>query len=199
MGDGGPAITKITKSRWTTGAPPEDGSPLKSVEMTNDEELPAYSQEDSDPSGMSQHFSRNMSEGFDIDGPVYGPQPPWQDNAGWSFGNISGAAPAPSPDLEADEDLFQDSASTKVEDGDIDSDRGSPLGSWPASDHGGEIEPDVHELMDMSGGGGRGMRESAPPPDGMDVDTVKEQPILVVPPTAMDDDEDELPVAELHA
>jgi ubiquitin carboxyl-terminal hydrolase 4/11 len=200
VGDGGPATTKITNMRWTTGAPQEDGSPLKSVETTNDDDsLPPYSETEPDPGGMMQHFSRNMSEGFEIDGPTYGPHAPWHDSSAWSFGNVKPQGPAPSPDLDAtvdDEDLFQDSASTKVEDGDDDSGRGSPI-DWPASD--GEIDSGVLDLMDTSGGGGRCMRESAPPPDGMDVD-VKERPIIMVTPDPIaDDDEDELPIAELHA
>ena len=200
VGDGGPAVTKTMKSKGMTGVLLEDGSPLKSVETTNnDEELPRYSRRGSDPGGMEQHFSRNMGDGFEredsgieADGPTYGP--PWQ-GGGWSFNGIvnqMAVAPPGSPDPDAaDEDLFQDSNSTKVEDGD---DSG-PHSPWDASDE--DLDPQVHELMDTSGMvGGRGMRESAPPPDGMDVDAT-EQPVHIVSALGDDDDED-LPVVELR-
>ena len=204
VGDGGPAITKTMKSRGLTGVPPEDGGPLKSVEMTSneDDELPGYTPAGYDPSGVEQHFSRNMSDGFDhnddsgvdTDGPTYGPPAPWHRN-NWSFntmGTQMAAAPPGSPDPDAgDEDIFQDSASTKVEGGD-DSDVHE---SWPASDD--EMDSHVHGLMNTSGGARRSTRESAPPPDSMDVDSA-EQPVHIVPPVGDDEDED-LPVVELHA
>jgi ubiquitin carboxyl-terminal hydrolase 4/11/15 len=201
VGDGGSAITKTMTTRGMTGVLLEDGSPLKSVEMTSndDEELPPYS-----PNGMSQHFSRNMGEGLDegIDtsmdnGPVYGPHASWHGvNSGWSFESIkslndetlndTAAAPPGSPD----EDLFQDTASTRVEGGD-DSGVRSPV-DWLSED---EVDPQVHDLVDGFNGSGRGMRESAPPPDGMEVDE-SPIPVFVVPPPLDDEDED-LPVHEL--
>lgn len=207
VGDGGSAITKTMTSRGTAGVLLEDGSPLKSVEMTNndDDELPPYNS--ASPNGMSQHFTRNMSEGFEHDegidtsmdnAPIYGPRAPWQQhNHGWSFGSIKqiGLVPpgSPDPDMQ-DEDLFHDTASTKVEGGD-DSGARSPV-DWPASDD--EIDSHVHELVDNFNRPGRGLRESAPPPDGMDLD--EKVPHFVVPADPLlDDDEEDLPVMELHA
>ena len=198
VGDGGSAITKTVTTRGMTGVLLEDGSPLKSVELTSndDEELPAYSSAD-----MSQHFTRNMGEGFEHDegidtsmdsGPVYGPPAPWHDSAGWDFAKLKQPRASPDPDMQ-DEDLFQehdDTESTKVEGGD-DSGARSPV-DWPASDD--EIDSHVRELTDDFNGPSRGLRESAPPPDGMDID--EKVPVFMVPPTTFDDDED-LEVAEL--
>lgn len=208
VGDGGSAIIKTVTTRGMTGVLLEDGSPLKSVEMTSndDEELPPYSSISSN--GIAQHFTRNMSEGFEHDegidtsmddGPTYGPPAPWHGgDSGWSFGNINikqaGLVPpgSPDPDIQ-DEDLFHDTASTKVEGGD-DSGARSPV-DWPASDE--EIDSHVRELVDTFNGPGRGLRESAPPPDGMGMDVDEKIPVFVVPPITLGDEDDDLEVAEL--
>lgn len=197
VGDGGSAITRSVTTRGTTGALPEDGSPLNSVEQisNHDGELPGYGE--SSPNGLSQHFTRNMSEGFEHDegidtsmdsAPVYGPTASWH-NSGWAFSHLKQHRASPEPDA-ADEDLFHETASTRVEGGDG-SGAGSPV-DWPASDE--ELDSGVRDLVDFNAHG-RGMRESAPPPDAMEVDDVL--PHFVVPPDVPGDDEEDLEVAEL--
>jgi ubiquitin carboxyl-terminal hydrolase 4/11/15 len=197
VGDGGSAITKSVTTRGMTGVLLEDGSPLKSVEQTSndDEELPGY--RSPSPNGLSQHFTRNMSEGYEHDegidtsmdsAPVYGPTAPWH-STGWAFSHLKQHRASPDPDA-IDEDLFHDTASTKVEGGE-----GSGAGSlvdWSASE--GELDPGVRDLVDFQAHG-RGMRESAPPPDAMEVD--EDVPHFVVPPDVPGDDDEDLEVAEL--
>jgi ubiquitin carboxyl-terminal hydrolase 4/11/15 len=198
VGDGGSAITRTVTTRGMTGVLLEDGSPLKSVEQTNEDdgELPSYTS--SSPNGMSQHFTRNMSEGYEHDegidtsmdsGPVYGPTAPWH-SASWGFSHLKQPHASPDPDVP-DEDLFHDTASTKVEGGD-DSGARSPI-DWPGTDE--EIDGNVCDLVDFSGHG-RGMRESAPPPDGMDLD--EKLPHFVVSAEALGEEDEDLEVAELQ-
>lgn len=197
VGDGGSAITKTVTTRGTTGVHLEDGSPLRSsVERTNhdDEELLGYGS--SSPNGMSAHFQRNMSEGFEHDegidmdsGPVYGPNAPWHGGQGWGFSQLKQPRASPDPDV-LDEDLFHDTASTKVEGGD-DSGARSPV-DWLVSED--ELDGGVRDLVDFPAHG-RGMRESAPPPDAMEIDD--SVPHFVVPPDVPGDEDDELEVAEL--
>lgn len=171
VGDGGSATTQMP------GAYHEEeslGRPTVQVNELEDHVLPGY--ED-----IEQHQGMDLDadEGVDMSYPMHGPLPPWEDNPSWSFALEKGhsqmaACPPGSLDFtnDADEDLFDGAASTKAEGG-----VGSSTGNLSDAD---ERMKDFADLESSAPLGPRGMRESAPPP------------------LIEGEDEEELPVVELH-
>ena len=180
---------KILNSR-NQGLTPEDdhSSHHRSIEMDADglgDELPDY------PSAVMDHGQPSPPDdeaiaGMDYEqGPVYGPMAePVGGGQTWDWSRIDGRF-RPHNNSDADEDMFGDknssNESTRV--------AGSPGSSVAA------LMDDTHDTAHFSDMNqdehlARSMRESAPPPHN-DYEPVPVDPML-------GDDDDELPVVELH-
>ena len=186
VGDGGSATMQIP------GAYQEDES-LGRPNVQDDDVLPGY--EESQFIGPQQlqstHMDVDRDEGIDVSYPIGHQTPPWEDVPGWCFNSLNSGRAAPSQmmavppgsldfnhDADAEEDLFEngDGASTKAEGG-----NGSSAGNISDAE---ERMKSLDELDEAPASPllGRDERERAPPPHVI----------------AGDDEEDELPVVELH-
>lgn len=163
----------------------ETASLSRLIGPTINDELPSYSEHERVSNDYSQAMMDEGDEGVDMS---YGPSPahqlPWDRGGSWSFDNINSQSRRAAP---SEDGMFGDNRSsndsTRVE-GNI----GSPHHSLTAMDDLDEVDNPIYsEPVTNEDYDGRGMRESAPPPEIPGMNDMS------------NDDEDDLPVMELKA